>query len=215
MSPCQITPVAEPGERNVFINELISVCNKLHTLPSSNPRISFKIWRSDLWLKNSQGFYIFRNPEFRFYFAKIRFEKLPFERRLSCSANLKSLRRDLIKAVQGESKYPAAAEWCDVMEQYQQSKPDYPARQSIMWRFKCPEQLGEGRCHYAMNPNCKPDSPADMVLLFETRAGWNQHGGLELFTFDHHYPKGGCVLLNDGTVKFIRTEEELKQLRWE
>jgi hypothetical protein len=27
-------------------------------------------------------------------------------------------------------------------------------------------------------------------------------------------PKGGCVLLNDGTVKFIRTKEELQQLRW-
>jgi hypothetical protein len=53
-----------------------------------------------------------------------------------------------------------------------------------------------------------------MVLLFETKTGWNQHGGPELFTFDNHDPKGGCVLLNNGTVKFIRTEEELKQLRW-
>ncbi|MBN2182558.1 MAG: hypothetical protein JW715_11655 [Sedimentisphaerales bacterium] len=35
-----------------------------------------------------------------------------------------------------------------------------------------------------------------------------------LFTFDNHDPKGGCVLLNDGTVKFIRTEEELNNLRW-
>ena len=48
----------------------------------------------------------------------------------------------------------------------------------------------------------------------ELKAGWNQHGGPELFTFDNHDPRGGCVLLNDGTVKFIRTEEELKQLRW-
>jgi hypothetical protein len=68
--------------------------------------------------------------------------------------------------------------------------------------------------HYAMNPNCTPSSPADMVLLFETTPGWNQHGGPELFTFDHHEPKGGCVLLNDGTARFICTEEELKQLRW-
>jgi hypothetical protein len=30
-----------------------------------------------------------------------------------------------------------------------------------------------------------------MVLLFETKAGWNQHGGPELFTFDNHDPKGG------------------------
>ncbi|MHC4510879.1 MAG: hypothetical protein ACYTAO_18305 [Planctomycetota bacterium] len=69
--------------------------------------------------------------------------------------------------------------------------------------------------YYAMNRHCEPDSPPDMVLLFETKAGWNQHGGPELFTFDNHEPKGGCVLLNDGTVRFIRTKEELQQLRWE
>ena len=68
--------------------------------------------------------------------------------------------------------------------------------------------------HYAINPNCKPDSPSDLVLLFETKAGWNQHGGPELFTFDNHDPRGGCVMLNDGTIKFIRTKEELQQFRW-
>jgi len=70
------------------------------------------------------------------------------------------------------------------------------------------------RSDYAMNPHCRKGSPRNMVLLFESKLGWNQHGGPELFTFDNHDPKGGCVLLNDGTVKFIRTEEELHQLRW-
>jgi hypothetical protein len=65
-----------------------------------------------------------------------------------------------------------------------------------------------------MNRACGPKSPRDVVLLFESRAGWNQCGGPELFTFDNHDPKGGCVMLNNGEVKFIRTEEELKQLRW-
>ena len=74
---------------------------------------------------------------------------------------------------------------------------------------------------YAMNPNCTPDSPGGTVLLFESKPGWNQHGGPELFTFDNHDPKGGCVLLHsdqsrfDGDiVLFIRTEEELHALRW-
>ena len=79
--------------------------------------------------------------------------------------------------------------------------------------FKCPSAR-EGKCHYAMNPHCEPNSPPDMVLLFETEGGWNKHGGPELFTFDHHEPRGGCVLLNDGTSRFIRTKEELEQLRW-
>ena len=65
-----------------------------------------------------------------------------------------------------------------------------------------------------MNTRCQVDSPGDVVLIFETKMGWNQHGGPELFTFDNHDPKGGCVLLNDGTVRFIRTEEELHALRW-
>jgi hypothetical protein len=67
---------------------------------------------------------------------------------------------------------------------------------------------------FAMNPNCGENSPGDMVFLFEAMPGWNQHGGPELFNFDNHDPKGGCVLLNDGTVKFIRTKEELVRLRW-
>ena len=53
-----------------------------------------------------------------------------------------------------------------------------------------------------------------MVLLFETKAGWNRYGGRELFTFENHDPRGGMVVLNDGKTEFIRTEEELRQLRW-
>lgn len=39
--------------------------------------------------------------------------------------------------------------------------------------------------------------------------------GPTLFTFDNHDPGGGFVCLNDGTVKFIRTQAELRQLRWQ
>ena len=57
--------------------------------------------------------------------------------------------------------------------------------------FTCPG-ADEGDCHYAMNVNGRP----------------------EFFTFDNHEPAGGCILLNGGTVKFIRTEGELQTLRW-
>jgi len=177
----------------------------------SKSKVSFVIWVDELRLNKNRGFYIFRNSKFPLYLDKIRNEKLPFQRRIICAVNLESLRKALRKAIQGENKYPSASGWCDVMEQYRQVH--YPTKESVTWIFKCPEQR-EGRCHYAMNPNCKPDSPGDMVFLFETTDGWNQHGGPELFTFDNHDPKGGCVLLNDGTVKFIRTKEELQQLKW-
>jgi len=89
----------------------------------------------------------------------------------------------------------------------------YVSEERMRGHLKCPTGV-EGRCHYAMNPHCEPNSPPDTVLLFETEGGWNKHGGPELFTFDHHEPRGGCVLLNDGKIRFIRTEEELVKLRW-
>jgi hypothetical protein len=152
------------------------------------------------------------------------------ELRLRCAANLKNLRyrmrwygaaRDAAeKELYAQTlpddyvaTYPDAAQWCDQMMCSYEGIPVWDWR-NCMTSHVCPS-AGEGRCHYAMNPNCGPESPGDMVLLFETKAGWNQHGGAALFTFDNHDPKGGCVLFNDGTVKFIRTEAELHALRWE
>ena len=145
--------------------------------------------------------------------------------RMKCAANMEDLwyrlcfhHGRLTKLKEGPkirtlNPYPDSKTWCDSLH-------------SFRIHLTCPS-AGEGKCHYAMNPNCDPNSPDDMVLLFETRAGWNQHGGPELFTFDNHKPTrpapdvlshrdsgGGCVLLNDGTVKFIRTEEELHSLKW-
>jgi hypothetical protein len=147
----------------------------------------------------------------------------PFEIRVACARNLRDLWNRLrlyakaktsrvpylLQATQVE--YPAAIEWCDSI--FTVYKNAGMLDEHVARPFRCPSP-GEGKCHYAMNPECKANSPADTVLLFETSAGWNQHGGPELFTFDNHDPKGGLVLLNDGTVKFIRTEEELKHLRW-
>lgn len=112
--------------------------------------------------------------------------------------------------------YPNSTDWCDALisiGSFPKSVISVFIVSKLMEPYVCPS-TGEGKSTYAINPSCKPNSPGDMVLLFETRAGWNQHGGPELFTFDNHDPKGGCVLLNDGTVKFIRTTEELQQLRW-
>jgi len=162
----------------------------------------------------------------------------PLELRMQCAANLKNLYHrfrlyhkaqevrpmdlplkyhwkyywDRFRFYQkAEKAYPAPTKWCDAMEWAYGIAGIFG--ESFGRVFRCPG-VSEGKNHYAMNPNCKPDSPPDMVLLFETKAGWNQHGGPEFFTFDNHDPRGGCVLLNDGTVKFIRTQEELHQLRW-
>jgi len=149
-------------------------------------------------------------------------EIIPFELRMRCAGYLRDLwwRLRLYPKILAqvptsssegaEVVYPSPVRWCDDLVQvYRKALTD----KQIMQPYRCPS-ADEGKCHYAMNPKCEPNSPGDMVLLFETKAGWNQHGGPELFTFDNHDPKGGCVLLNDGTVNFIRTEEELRALRW-
>ncbi len=147
----------------------------------------------------------------------------PFQSRIHCANNLKNLWYRLrlyhlaryinfvVMQRKTEIEYKIPEEWCDAL--LLKGYYSLVNMGTNMMAYKCPA-ADEGKCPYAMNPNCELDSPPDMVLLFETKAGWNRHGGPELFTFDNHDPRGGCVLLNDGTVKFIRTEEELHSLRW-
>ena len=138
----------------------------------------------------------------------------PFELRVTCAFNLDDLNAGLRGYLDVKKSYPQAIEWYDAIASRYQGKV-YTANIARLGKaISCPS-AGHGRYHYAMNPDCDRNSLPDTVLLFEARPGRNQHGGPELFTFDNHDPKGGCVLLNDGTVKFIRTDKELRQLRWE
>jgi hypothetical protein len=146
-----------------------------------------------------------------------------FKNRYECANNLTMLyimgpfNQDIVKV----PFYPENNEWSDSCLNFIQTKYHIKNDPVIYRKLVCPGKfqlsdynISNKFCNYAMNPNCNPDSPGDMVLLFETKDGWNQHGGPELFTFDNHDPKGGCVLFNDGSVKFIRTQEELNNLRW-
>jgi hypothetical protein len=139
------------------------------------------------------------------YLQKMSGPLAPFRLRGACADRLRYLWSKLDVIVRRNESYPAPSEWCDAIYWT-------PHCRTYYW-FRCPG-AGAGDCHYAMNPQCKPDSPDDVVLLFEAKPGWNQHGGPELFTFDNHDPGGGCVLLKGGTLKFIRTEDELYALRW-
>ncbi len=176
------------------------------------PKVSFAVWYTDLRLKDGPVYRIFRNDRFMFCLDKRRPQVRPFEYRVFCAHTLQSLRWRMRHLADRGGTYPTPSQWCDAIERFMRA--GHLPENDIKWAFVC-SAIREGRCHYAMNPNCEPNSPPDTVLLFETKAGWNQHGGPELFTFDNHDPRGGCVLFNDGSVKFIRTEEDLKQLRWE
>jgi hypothetical protein len=167
----------------------------------------------------------------------------PLRARWECATNLCSLVFEGLWRGRRPHQYPDLNHWSDVIvDAYRRHHiilEDEDGRRervfpdsSIARRFTCPgaranegqpppdgtysASLAEDRwvSDYAMNPNCREDSADDTVFLFESQPGWNQHGGPELFTFENHDPRGGNVLLNDGTVKFVRTEKELQELRW-
>jgi len=191
--------------------------------------VSFPIYNDDSVVIDGRNRFVCPKtlPGLRRLIPKIR----PFELRVNCAANLRNLwhrlrlnykaentspRPRVDSSGKTEMSYPPPIDWCDAL--VRACRTIKMQDQDIIEPHICPG-IGEDKRHlaknnYAMNPNCKYDSALDTVLLFETRTGWNQHGGPELFTFNNHNPKGGCVLLNDGTVKFIRTKEELQQLRW-
>jgi hypothetical protein len=123
---------------------------------------------------------------------------------LICSMNTSGLGKVLeVYANDYDGEYPTADRWCDLLVQL-----DYVNEEP----FCCPGNY-RARSSYAINPNCEPNSPSDVVLLFETKGGWNQSGGPEILTTENHRGKGCNISFNGGTVKFVPTNE-LSLLRW-
>ena len=125
--------------------------------------------------------------------------------RIRCASNLKQLNLALhIYAYDFSDTYPTPEKWSDLLI----SEIDDIDEEM----FRCPA-VEEGKCHYAVNPKCEPNSPADIVLLFETKGGWNQFGGPELMAIDNHTQRGCNIGYNDGHVEFVK-EEEIGDLKW-
>jgi prepilin-type processing-associated H-X9-DG protein len=127
-----------------------------------------------------------------------------------CRTNLKGLQIALSNyAREYGGTYPPADKWCDLLVQRCKVTPE---------QFVCDHAKAiPGESSYAMNRNVggrkASELPPDMVLLFETKDGWNQSGGAEILTTENH-GGGGCnVLFNDGSIKFVRAEE-VGELKW-
>jgi prepilin-type processing-associated H-X9-DG protein len=119
-----------------------------------------------------------------------------------CLDNLRTVGNFALMYLEEHARYPQTDRWCDLLADHIEDR-----------QFICPvalEKGDKGPCHYAINPQCKPDSPPDTVLLFETKGGWNQHGGLELVTTAYHNGRC-CVLFNDGHAEIV---EDPAKLNW-
>ncbi|UCG48314.1 MAG: hypothetical protein JSU94_00775 [Phycisphaerales bacterium] len=134
--------------------------------------------------------------------------KLALVRRLVCGIRLSTLGKAMNHyAIEFDNRYPAPGRWCDLLLKHAElSEHDFICRPALAKDV-------EARCHYAMNPNAEPNSPPDLVLLFESKGGWNQFGGPELLPPEPYHEEGVSVLLNNGDVKSIGAGQ-LAELNW-
>ncbi len=125
---------------------------------------------------------------------------------MQCGTNLAVLGKAMrLYTNDYDGQYPIADKWCNLLLEHVE----------IKGHFVCPSaRPGKGRyAHYAINPNVEPNSPPELVLLFETTPGWNKFGGAEILSLENHKRKGCNVLFNDGHVEFIKPRR-LGNLKW-
>lgn len=137
--------------------------------------------------------------------------------RVVCGSNMAALGKAMtIYANDSNGMYPTSSKWCDLLIEHADVNDG---------EFHCPAAFGHGGsnkvisgklCSYAMNKNIEElgtKAPPDMVLLFESKPGWNQSGGLEILSTDNHQGRGCNILFNDGHAKFVPVED-INDLRW-
>ncbi len=129
-----------------------------------------------------------------------------------CQASLKGLSLCLcMYAEDHEGQYPPAETWCDLLAQWVR-KASGESVEEFRRTYRCP-LVSEEDWGYALNPLAKHKGDPDVVLVFESDAGWNGFGGPELLAGKRHGGKGHCVLFADHSVRFVKAEE-LTDLKW-
>jgi hypothetical protein len=127
--------------------------------------------------------------------------------KMICVMNMSRLDRSmLLYANDYQDKFPSSSKWCDLLIEHTDVKPKL---------FKCPG-ASEGQSNYAMNINVEKlgtKSPPDMVVLFETKPGWNQSGGPEILSTENHNGEGCTIVFIDGHIDFVKTKD-LNKLKW-
>ncbi|MHC4123213.1 MAG: hypothetical protein ACYSSI_06535 [Planctomycetota bacterium] len=129
----------------------------------------------------------------------------PLAQKMLCDTSISGLGRAMmLYSSDYNDRYPTPDKWCDLLKESGYTPEKY---------FVCLAHHREQRCSYAINPDCQPNSPNDVVLLFETKGGWNKFGGVELISADNHKGKGAMVVFNNGYVEFVKPKD-FNDLKW-
>jgi prepilin-type processing-associated H-X9-DG protein len=123
-----------------------------------------------------------------------------------CGTNLKGIANAMaVYADDNKGRFPTGSKWCDLLI----------TNTGVQRQLFVCKASGSTDSSYAMNKNAEAagkDAPPDMVIVFESRPGWNQCGGPELLSTDNH--EIGCnVLFVDGHIEFVK-KENIGSLRW-
>jgi prepilin-type processing-associated H-X9-DG protein len=139
--------------------------------------------------------------------------------RVVCAKNMSVLGKAmLIYANDYDNKFPTSSEWCDLLIKYADvNEGMFRCGGAFGCRStRCYKGVSGKLCSYAMNKNIAElgtKALPDMVLLFETSAGWNQAGGLEILSTNNHRGEGCNILFADLHVQFVKPED-IKNLKW-
>ncbi len=99
-------------------------------------------------------------------------------------------------AEKNNGQWPEASKWCDIA---------YEGNNNRVYK----------ECDFSLNSYAVPAGnkmPGNMVLLFQSRTGWNQTGGQELLVENPH--RGYiCVLFGDGHAELVKIKD-VPYLRW-
>jgi len=128
--------------------------------------------------------------------------------RIQCMNNLKQLSLAVrIYSTESKEVFPSPETWCDRIRQLAGSEKV----------FQCPVVPSQ-RCGYAFNAKLEGKTANDIdpqtVLIFESDAGWNAHGGPELLRKASRHGHVFLVAFADGHVEAV-TENRLRDLRWD
>ena len=139
--------------------------------------------------------------------------------RVVCAKNMKEIGLMLqMYARDNELQYPTTDKWCDLLIKHTGvNERMFCCRGAFGCRgTRCYKGVSGKLCSYAMNKNIEEPgtkAPPDMVLLFETSAGWNQAGGPEILSTNNHQGEGCNILFADLHVQFVKPED-INNLKW-
>ena len=129
-----------------------------------------------------------------------------FNPKYGCQANLEGISIAIkLYAKENQGKLPLRPNWCDVLRDELFVTPK---------SFICPGAKNKSYS-YALNKNVigLDKIPDDVVVLFDSKLGWNQVGGPELLAPENHKGKGCNILFGNFEAKFIE-KAKFGELKW-